>query len=207
MSEDPQNILAKLQTERVGLVHAAGECLMAWASFEFYLHEMFVTEVILDSTSPHRYMVARGIWSVVVSFEARLKLVDVVIRSNIRDEQVLRDWKLIRSYTLRMSALRNEIAHGSAVNVDNQRMMIHPYSTSISSKAKLVDHAEIITRIRAFSELQAGIEWLSLCISALRRPDIRKHFGDRVHSPPDLIVRLRVQAERSRGRKREDPEE
>jgi len=207
MSGDPQNIQAKLQTERIALVHAAGECLMAWASFEFYLHEMFVTEVILDSTNPQRYMVARGIWSVVVSFEARLKLVDVAITSNIRNEQVLRDWKLLRSHTLRMSALRNEIAHGSAVNVDNQRMMIRPYSTSISSKAELVDHAEIIKRIHAFSELQAGIDWLSLCISALRRPDVREHFGDRVQSPPDLIVRLRAQTERSKGRKRKAPKD
>ncbi|UWU90163.1 hypothetical protein [Bradyrhizobium sp. CB1015] len=203
MSGDPEDIQARLGAERIALVHAAGECLMAWASFEFYLHEMFVSEVILDSKNPQRYVLARGVWSVVVSFEARLKLVDVAIKSNIRDEQVLRDWKLLRSHILRISALRNEIAHGAAVNFDNRQMMIQPYLTVINSKAKPLDHAEIVNRRLSFIETQAGIDWLSLCISALRRPDVREHFADRVQAPPDLVVRLRVQAERSRGKIRE----
>ncbi len=44
---------------------------MAWASVEHILHEVFVRQVIHQSRNENRFVVARGIWSVVISFEAR----------------------------------------------------------------------------------------------------------------------------------------
>ncbi|MGC0326222.1 hypothetical protein ABIG06_006851 [Bradyrhizobium sp. USDA 326] len=95
----------------------------------------------------------------------------------------------------------------SHISRENTRLGrgINPIEQKLQPKTaqKPVDQAEIGNRIRAFTELQAGIDWLSLCISVLSRPDLRQHFADRLQAPSDLIVRLQAQAERSRGRKRE----
>ena len=129
-----------LLAQQIALSNAVGECLMAWAHVEFRLHEMFVRQVVHQSRNRNRWTVARSIWSTVISFEARLKMTNAAINANIEHEKTKADWGLLNKYTASMSSLRNEIAHGAAMNRDNKEMMIQPLRHGYSVARPDYDH-------------------------------------------------------------------
>src|SRR5439155_26753992 len=90
-----------LQDQTNTLSLAVGNCLMAWANVEHTLHELFVAQVVRQSRNKQRFVVARGIWSVVISFEARLRMTSAAIDGSLykletrRYQAVKNDWKLL----------------------------------------------------------------------------------------------------------------
>jgi hypothetical protein len=110
---------------------------MAWAQVEHTLHQKFVQQLVRQSRNKQRFVIASGVWSAVISFEARLRMVDAAIGGSLFEEEakhhklVSTDWRLLKNYTVKMSSFRNEIAHGTIMNFDNKEMMIVPYATAV----------------------------------------------------------------------------
>jgi hypothetical protein len=186
-----------LKAQQGMLLLAVGICLMAWAQVEYTLHEIFVNHVIRQSRNKQRYVVARGVWSAVISFEARLRMIDAAIKGNLykmeakRFRVVTGDWRLLYNYTIKMSSLRNEIAHGTMVNCDDKGMMITPYATTIPFRPG-IPIEELQSRTRLFNELNLALTWHDLSFASLWKRQLKKHVLD--HKPvPDLVLRLRKQ--------------
>ena len=198
-SIDP--VAQPLQVQQAILSHAIGTCLMAWANVEHILHEMFVRQVVFQSRNKNRFVVARSIWSVIISFEARLKMVDASINANLwhaktrRSQQLSADWRLLKNYVTKMSSLRNEIAHGTIMNRDNQEMIVTPYATSIPFRGG-ISIAEIGSRTKPFLELHDALRWLEFLSSTWKPKLTRAVLNQR--PTPDLMVMLRRQAAGSR---------
>jgi hypothetical protein len=191
-----------LQSQQAILSHAVGTCLMAWAAVEHTLHEMFVRQIIHQSRNKNRFVVARGVWSVVISFEARLKMVDASINANLynsttqHSKKLAADWRLLKNYTTKMSILRNEIAHGTIMNRDNKEMIITPYATTIPFRQG-ISITEVGNRTRLFMELNAALQWLQLFVSSGWKPKLKRAVLNQ-QPIPGLILTLRHQASRSR---------
>lgn len=187
-----------LAQQRIHLSHAAGECLMAWATVEHALHDLFGAQIIRQSTNKNRYFVARIIWSTVINFDVRLRLVDATIEANFSKMksrsyiQAKKDWHLLYIYTISMSKKRNEIAHGTMMNYDNKEMRITPYATAIPVRNG-VRFEEVLQRILQFNELFGSISWIARFFAAQRRSRIRRR-GLLPRSIPPLVLRLRKEA-------------
>jgi hypothetical protein len=195
----------ELQVQRAHLSHAVGECLMAWAQVEHELHEIFVRQVIFRSRNKNRWVMARAVWSAVVSFEARLAMVSKSIEGNLerldtrKFKKVKDDWRLLYNYISKRVSLRNEIAHGTMMNF-NTEMRIVPYATTIPFREG-ISISEIHKRAALFVELIRTLEWFSICLAALWKPSLKRSVLLQVQIP-DLVLRLRIQAARSRGEKK-----
>jgi hypothetical protein len=102
-----------LQAQSAALLLAVGNCLMAWSNVEHSLHGLFVSQVVRQSRNKQRYVIARGIWSEVISFEARLRMTTAAINGTLfkleeRRYQVAKaDWKLLSNYIGKMNSFRN----------------------------------------------------------------------------------------------------
>jgi hypothetical protein len=190
-----------LSTQNVLIVHAVGENLMAWASLEFELHELFVRQLIFESTNKNRYTIARSVWSAILAFDDRLKMVDAAMQANIANEQIRADWRLLFNYTKKMSTFRNEAAHGMVANYDHKEMMIMPYATSIPVKKAPLSITELKRRTSLFIALHENLQWLSLRMSLLLKPNAELE----ARKTPDLIETLRKQADRTRASQRKGP--
>jgi hypothetical protein len=192
-----------LQVQQIALSHAVGNCLMAWAQVEHTLHEKFVTQLVRQSRNKQRFVIARAVWSAVISFEARLRMVDAAIGGTLfqletkRCKLVASDWRLLKNYTARMSSLRNEIAHGTMMNFDNKEMKIVPYATAIPFREG-ISIIEVYDRTNLFNELDKALNWHDLAFSSLWKPPLRRLVLNQ-QPIPDLILRLRAQAAQGRG--------
>jgi hypothetical protein len=58
---------------------AIGNCLMAWSNVEHAVHDLFVSQVVRQSRNKQRFVIAKGIWSEIISFEARLRMTSAAI--------------------------------------------------------------------------------------------------------------------------------
>jgi hypothetical protein len=191
-----------LNVQQVLLTNAVGNCLMVWAGIERLLHAMFSAHVVRQSRNKNKFVIADSIWSAVISFEARLKMVDASINGDLwkeetsRFEKVKADWRLLYNYIVRMSSKRNEIAHGTMMNQDGKAMVIVPYATTIPFRDG-ISITEVVDRATKFVELERSLDWLILCFSALWKPKLKRAVLS--HRPtPDLVLRLRMQAAQSR---------
>ena len=174
---------------------------MAWAEVEHILHEMFVVNAVHRSRNKNRYVVARGVWSAVLSFEARLKMVDASLLGNLWDKKSRRylkakdDWRLLYNYIVKMSSLRNEIAHGTIMNYDNKEMKLTPYATTIPPREG-ISLTEVQNRANLFVELSRALGWLDFSFSMYWKPKLKRTVL--AQQPiPDLVLRLRKQAAQS----------
>jgi hypothetical protein len=192
-----------LQVQTSTLLLAVGNCLMAWASVEHSIHELFVSQLVRQSRNKQRFVIARGVWSEVISFEARLRMTTAAINGSLYKLEERRylvakgDWKLLSNYTGTMSKLRNEIAHGTMVNIDSKEMKIVPYMTNIPIKEG-ISIQEVLDRTQLFIELDRTISRYHSDLSLLWQPRIRRLVSKQLPTP-DLLLRLRDQAARSRG--------
>jgi hypothetical protein len=198
----PRNLTPQeLLVQRALLAHAVGYCLAAWSGVEGQLHEMFLRQVIFRSRNKNKWVMARFVWSAIISFEGRLNMLDGSITGNLwqldtrKYKKVKDDWRLIYNYIGKRVSLRNEIAHGTMVNF-NTEMMIVPYATSHPWRDGISIQA-INDRAKLFIELDFALQWLSLCLSALWKPSLKRHVLNQ-RPTPDLVLRLRAEAARSR---------
>lgn len=195
-----------LAQQRALLARLVGECLLAWSMIEFELHEMFVSQLCFRSHNKRKYSVARFVWGAVISFEARIDMVDASIRGNLWGDKSRRaknhasDWRLIKNYIIKLSKLRNEIAHGTIANFDNQEMKISPYFTVMPPRPP-IPIGEVADRIKMFAELKKTLDWLSLYYAPRMRRETRRALSANM-TTPDLVRKLRDQAAQSRGQKK-----
>jgi Protein of unknown function (DUF3892) len=193
-----------LNAQRAMLANAIGECLMSWAAVERQLHHAFVHELVRQSRNKNRWVVAKSIWSTIISFEARLRMIDGAINANLhmnnskRAVRLKKDWRLLYNYIGRMSGLRNEIAHGEMMNFDDKEMKIAPYSTTIPFRGG-IPIQEVINRTNSFAELSLAISWLhSSCLARWKTSSGR---GRLMPTPAhNLILQLRKIARDQKGR-------
>jgi hypothetical protein len=192
-----------LQNQQAALTLAVGSCLMAWSGVEFELLHLFIDQVVRQSRNKQRYVIARGIWSAIISFEAKLRMVDASINGSLwkleekRFKAARDDWRLLFNYTKTMASLRNEIAHGTIMNRDNKEMVIIPYATSIPFKEG-ISIQKVIDRTTLFVELRPVLSWFSWLLASFWKRNLRRLVLTE-HPTPDLILRLRKQAAQSRG--------
>jgi hypothetical protein len=185
------------------LLLAVGNCLMAWATLEQTLCHLFVSQVVRQSRNKQRFVIAKGIWSEIISFEARLRMTTAAINGSLFKLEERRyltaknDWKLLSNYVARMSSLRNEIAHGTLMNFDSKEMKIVPYATTIPFKNG-ISIQEVFDRSQLFNELESAVSRFTSDLSLLWQPRIRRIVSKQLPIP-DLLLRLRDQAARSRG--------
>jgi hypothetical protein len=183
-----------LHVQRAIICAAAGECLMGWAEVEQALHSIFVDQVVRQSKSKQRYVLAHNIWSTVISFDARSKLVETAIDANFshlksrRYRQLRTYWHLLYNYVVSMSKLRNEIAHGTVVNWDDE-IKIAPFFTNRPVR-NAVSFEEIGRRTDQFAKLAEAIRWFNHEFLIRWRPSPRQ-FGLKPRPTPHLVRQLR----------------
>jgi hypothetical protein len=133
-------------------------------------------------------------------------MVDVSIAGNLYKEDTRRcrtvreDWRLLKNYVVKMSSLRNEIAHGTMMNYDNKEMMITPYATSIPFRDG-ISISEVNNRAQLFIELDSALKWHELAFAALWKTKLRRLVLNQ-QPTPDLVLRLRKQAAQGRKAKK-----
>jgi hypothetical protein len=177
------------------LCQAVGECVLAWAEVEHQLVGIFVQEVVRQSQNKQRWVVAHGIWSAVINFEARLRMIDNVIDANFsektsrRYKQLNAHWRRLHNYVQKMSSKRNEIAHGEMFNFDDKEMKIVPYATTRPFREGL-SIGEIRKRTMLFLALREALRWFDFSFLALGRPSARQ-LGLKPLPTPRLILELR----------------
>lgn len=192
---------ARYEKDRSILTYKVGECLMAWAHVEFELNRIFVEHLAHQSKNPDRCLMAEAIWASIVSFEARLRMLNAVTLQTIKDTDTRKDWALIKNYIVNLGPKRNQVAHGGIIGKSDGSAVLKPYfSSSLNEKPNLKD-SDLAKLTTEFLDLLKTLEWLSLCFSALRKPSLRTVVSDRLRTP-HLVQRLRDQAARSRGGKK-----
>lgn len=205
----PENFKSQsLQVQQIALSLAIGTCLMSWANVEQVLHEIFVQRLVRQSRNKNRWVIARSIWSVIISFEARLRMVDAAFNSDIhgrksrRYERLRTDWRLLYNYASSMSKLRNEIAHGTVMVFDDNKTKetkVAPYATTIPFRGG-ISIVDVYNRAKLFTELAQTFDRLEAS-SARWKAGPRRYVLIR-EPTPDLILRLRKQkAQHDRSRK------
>ncbi len=131
-----------------------------------------------------------------------MKMVDASINGNLwnvttkHSQKLAADWRLLKNYVAKMSILRNEIAHGTIMNLDNKEMIIVPYATTIPFRGG-ISIAEIGNRTKLFIELHDAVQWLELFSSSGWKPKLKRAVLSQ-RPTPSLILTLRDQAARSR---------
>ncbi|MET4802843.1 hypothetical protein [Bradyrhizobium sp. LB11.1] len=167
---------------------------MAWAMAEETVHELFVQQLVAKSENPNRFTVARSVWFCIIGFDSRLKMADAAIKANIKDEATLGDWRLLLNYTTKMSALRNEAAHGMLANFNGGEMKIMPYGTDMLKRKEPLTLAELKRRTTLFVDLEKALSWFRWSTGNQIKPD--EHFA--TMPIPELVITLRKQATKSR---------
>lgn len=176
------------------LHEAIGECLMAWSTVEFELQFLF--RIALDANP----VASHAVWAAVVSFEARLKILNAAIDANVGDSNFKADWRLLHNYASAQARFRNQVAHGTMMNVDGAGPMIEPYF-SVTKTRDLLSEKQVRGFAGGFLELAGALNWIrNAVLVPPARPDI-------IAPPPvpDLVLRLRMQAAQSRGEKKLPP--
>ena len=84
-----------LSVQRAMLSHAVGEFLLAWSQVEHSLHEKFCTQLVRQSRNKQRWVIARSVWSQVISFEARLNMTTAAINGTLYNLNTRR-FKIVR---------------------------------------------------------------------------------------------------------------
>jgi hypothetical protein len=95
------------------MTQAMGDCIASWSHVELSLAQMFMTVVGCKG------IVADTIWTSFLSFEPRTTMLHRVLNVQLENSPHLDDWNLLYNYTLKMSKERNEIAHSTLLNFDN----------------------------------------------------------------------------------------
>lgn len=202
MSTSPAfNNAEQLDQQRIILTHAAGECLMAWAQVEFELSLFFSSQLTSQSANANRFAIADSIWATIISFEARLKMLNAVVSANIKDQKVLSDWRIISSYITNQNTRRNQIAH-SDIHLFGKEMKLQPFPTNFISRKPALSHRALKTVTGDFIDLAKAISWLMRRIAMIAKPSLEQVASDRLRTPV-LVLRLRKQAAQSRGGKRQ----
>src|SRR6266702_728259 len=86
---------------------AVGECVLAWASVEQALAEIF------DEVQQTHPAISHAVMGAVRSFDGRLKMVGEAfnVRFPDADRSPRDDWKLLYNYISSSNAQRNQVAH------------------------------------------------------------------------------------------------
>lgn len=193
MTETPQTN-PSLPVQNALVVHAVGECLMAWAMAEEATHELFVQQLVTKSDNPNRFTVARSVWFSVIGFDSRLRMADAAIKGNIKDASTLADWRLLLNYTIKMSTLRNEAAHGMLANFDGVEIKVMPYGTDMLKRKEPLTMTELKCRTALFIDLEKAISWFQWSVGNQIKPN--EHFA--TMPVPEIVTTLRKQAEKTR---------
>jgi hypothetical protein len=189
--------LTQLQIQQAVLAQAVGSCLMAWSQVESQLLDLFISQIVCQSRNKQRYVIARGIWSAVINFETRVRMIDAAISGSLykleqrRFKNAAEDWRLLLHYTKTMATRRNEIAHGTITNYDNKEMMIKPYATTIPTREGISING-VTELISLFVELSNTLSWFSWLLASFWKRNLRRLVLTH-HPTPDLILRLRKQ--------------
>jgi hypothetical protein len=180
----------KARKEATELMAAVGVAVGTWAGVELYLARLFRTHVGTDRE------VADTIWGTIVSFDARVSLLQGILAHSLKEKPVWEDIELLLNQTRRLYKRRNEIAHSTPYTAVGGKLVLEPFLI-ISVERPVIDFDSIQKTIERFGSLKDALAWLLVATheskGAPKRP--------KASSPPlpDLVLELR--AEESQRRK------
>lgn len=173
---------------------AVGECILAWASVELSLANIFNT---IQRTDP---AISHAVFGAVRSFEGRLKMMVEAfsIRFPDADASPRDDWKLLNNYISSLNAERNQVAHAMMLMVTGEGPMLEPFFVMTAPKSRL-STSDVQARTAKFKELEQVLTWWF--------PDRMQKMGKArppgfARQVPDLVLRLRDVAARSRAKRK-----
>lgn len=171
---------------------AVGECILAWASVELSLANIFV---IVQQADP---AISHTVFGAVRSFEVRLRMIGeaLIVRFPDADRSPREDWKRLYKYISSCNAERNQVAHATLLMVGNEGPMLEPFFVMTAPKPQLAT-SDVRARINKFQELEQVLTWWF--------PDRLRKIGKArpsgfARQVPDLVLRLRNEAARSRAK-------
>ena len=173
---------------------AVGECILAWAAVELSLANIFD---IIQQTDP---AISHAVFGAIRSFEARLKMIGDAfnVRFPDADRSPRDDWKRLYNYISSSNAERNQVAHATMLIVGNKGPMLEPFFVMTAPKPHL-STSDVQTRIVKFKELEQVLTWWFperlRKIGKARPPGFARQV-------PDLVLRLRDEAARSRAKQK-----
>lgn len=173
---------------------AVGECVLAWAAVELSLANIFD---MIQQTDP---AISHAVFGAIRSFEARLKMLGDAFNVRFPDaERTPRDdWKRLYNYISSANAERNQVAHATLLIVGGEKPMLEPFFVMTAPKPHL-SASDVEARIAKFNELDAVLRWW--LPDRLRRSGKARPPGFE-RQVPDLVLRLRAEAARSRAKQK-----
>ena len=172
--------------QHAALSQAIGECVTAWSNVELQLSTIF-RDCVGSAVD-----IADSIWASVISFDGRRKMLHSVLRKRLGDSVLTNDWKLFYNHIGRMNERRNEVVHATMLNVESKVIMLEPYFVMSLPKQHL-SISDVKSRTSDFCELANALNWLShqSPLSRWQQPAFLLPI-------PDLLLRLRAEANKSR---------
>ena len=173
-----------VERERRRLVYEVGNCIMSWAGVEHSLCLLFMSLMKLPIEN------AVAIWDSIVSLEAKLSMLNVVVRQNTTDTDILPIWDKIFVRISKKYRKRHEIAHGCIMVINDERIVFVPYGTMTSifdSAGRRLSADQIAQRNKSFHELGRAIEWITTSVP-LRRDNAVAALPE----APDLVRQLQT---------------
>lgn len=182
------------------LLLAAGNALHAWSGVELALAWLF--EILSDINNQGK---SHAIFDAIVSFDARLNVVDAVMTMETISDLDREVWNKLVARLEKKYKKRHEIAHFN-ISSNASGISLSPFLTQgtiLRGEKRSLSTAEINERAVSFNGLRLALTWIVL--HAIKR----RHPGAGIPMPePPLIAQLRalaVQTLEERERKRQHP--
>ena len=169
---------------------AVGQALRQWSAVEVGLAGIFA--ILADIPDP---MKAHRIIDAIVSFDARLDVVDALMSEEALTPLELETWKRAAAKLKKQYKKRHELAHFSIVNTisngkDNIRLSpFLTYGQFLRDELRYLTVPEIDARRKGFGELVAALMWFQAEAGKRRVPRPSNPMPE-----PPLIVRLKESA-------------
>src|SRR4051812_14510501 len=133
------------------MLTAIGECIDAWSHVEVTLICIFRN---VSGTDPQ---LSDLLLTEPQGFATRLKMIDRGGQFKLAKTTHVTDWKLLCGHARTLSSLRNQVAHATMFNANNE-FFLRPYFLSAKAKPDLsiVDVKNITSQ---FLELASALDW------------------------------------------------
>jgi len=170
-----------------------GRALQEWSQVEDYLFQIFCEVCgIRDGVK------AAAVFGSIVAFDARLRVVDTLMRLELKGTEHLPVWSRLAARLAKFYKKRHELAHFSVMTkktgmpdgTQKVRVEFQPFysmASAMTGRNKTLSSSEIELRIRHFEELREAVWYFATVFIQKRTPQL----GFRLREP-DLIRQLRT---------------
>ena len=177
------------------IYHDIGMALMAWARVEVALLDLFVHQIARGSRNRSSLSAAYNAWAAVVSFDAKLQMLNGILEANLEQRSKKREtWSLLYSHTKSLASQRNQIAHGRIFTSPTEATL-QPFAAIWPPRHDSLSRQDIMIRTVRFWRLADAIKWFAGTLS--KRPT---KTPAQIH---DLVQELRNRVVPMRAKKKD----